>query len=192
MSLSRRGEGPSPRASYTPPVSPWRNPGRARARRVTREGTRARPGPSLPFCLRTRPGAPPRHPETMVKCCWSRWASPLVGQGLGAPHLRVGPRDCSRGRAFLLHSCSIAIGGDGGEPMARGAGPGSCPRGPEPSTVGTPILSHTDLACNTSYHFAASCTVFPRVPPYLARDRLRLLAHVYDNVASIHMTKNPG
>ena len=58
--------------------------------------------------------------------------------------------------------------------------------------VGTPILSHTDLACNTSYHFAASRTVFPRVPPYLARDRLRLLAHVYDSVTSIHMTKNPG
>src|SRR3954469_1022591 len=58
--------------------------------------------------------------------------------------------------------------------------------------VRTPILSHTDLACNTSYHFAASRTVFPRVPPYLARDRLRLLAHVYDSVASIHMTENPG
>ena len=26
----------------------------------------------------------------------------------------------------------------------------------------TPILSHTDLACNTSYHFAASRTVFHR------------------------------
>ena len=51
----------------------------------------------------------------------------------------------------------------------------------------TPILSHTDLACNTSYHFAASRTVFPRVPPYLARDRLHLLAHIYDSVASIHM-----
>ena len=57
-------------------------------------------------------------------------------------------------------------------------------------SVGTPILSHTDLAGNTSYHFAASRTVFPRVPPYLARDRLRLLAHVYDSVASIHMTEN--
>ena len=48
----------------------------------------------------------------------------------------------------------------------------------EPTTmsplVRTPILSHTDLACNTSYHFAASRTVFPRVPPYLARDRFRL------------------
>ena len=54
------------------------------------------------------------------------------------------------------------------------------------------ILSHTDLACNTSYHFAASRTVFPRVSPYQARDRLRLLAHVYDSVASIHMTENPG
>ena len=32
--------------------------------------------------------------------------------------------------------------------------------------VGTPILSHTDLACNTSYHFAASRTVFPQVSPY--------------------------
>ena len=41
------------------------------------------------------------------------------------------------------------------------------PHGP---AVRTPILSHTDLACNTSYHFAASRTVFPRVPPYLARD----------------------
>src|SRR3954462_10653106 len=58
--------------------------------------------------------------------------------------------------------------------------------------VGTPILSHIDPACNTSYHFAASRTVLPRVPPYLARDCLRLLAHVYDSVASIHMTKNPG
>ena len=58
--------------------------------------------------------------------------------------------------------------------------------------VRTPILSHTDLACNTSYHFAASRTVFPRVPPHLARDRLRILAHVYDSAASIHMTKNPG
>ena len=58
--------------------------------------------------------------------------------------------------------------------------------------VRTPILSHTDLACNTSYHFAASRTVFPRVPPYLAQDRLRLLAHVYDSAASIHMIKNPG
>ena len=56
----------------------------------------------------------------------------------------------------------------------------------------TPILSHTDLACNTSYHFVASRTVSPRLPPYLARDRLRLLAHVYDSAASIHMTKNPG
>ena len=35
-------------------------------------------------------------------------------------------------------------------------------------TVRTPILSHTDLACNTSYHFAASRIVFPRVPPFLA------------------------
>ena len=32
--------------------------------------------------------------------------------------------------------------------------------------VRTPILIHTDLACNTSYHFAASRTVFPRVSPY--------------------------
>ena len=60
------------------------------------------------------------------------------------------------------------------------------------NNVRTPILSHNDLACNTSYHFAASRTVFPRVSPYLARDRLRLLAHVYDSVASIHMTENPG
>src|SRR4051812_25699975 len=60
------------------------------------------------------------------------------------------------------------------------------------SCVRNPILSHIDPACNTSYHFAASRTVFPRVPPYLARDRLHLLAHVYDSVASIHMTKNPG
>src|SRR4051812_21797994 len=60
------------------------------------------------------------------------------------------------------------------------------------ASVRTPILGHIDPACNTSYHFAASRTVLPRVPPYLARDRLRLLAHVYDRVASIHMTKNPG
>ena len=59
-------------------------------------------------------------------------------------------------------------------------------------SVRTPILSHTDQACNTSYQFAASRTVFPLVPPYLARDGLHLLAHVYDSVTSIHMTKNPG
>ena len=33
--------------------------------------------------------------------------------------------------------------------------------------VRTPIPSHIDLAGNTSYHFAASRTVFPRVSPYL-------------------------
>src|SRR4051812_6689495 len=76
-------------------------------------------------------------------------------------------------------------------------GPSSSTQDPRPSRgakprVGTPILSHIDPACNTSYHFAASRTVLPRVPPYLARDRLRLLAHVYDSVASIHMTENPG
>ena len=59
-------------------------------------------------------------------------------------------------------------------------------------SVRTPTQCHTDLACNTSYHFAASRTVFPWVSPYLARDRLRLLAHVYDSVASIHMTRSPG
>ena len=58
--------------------------------------------------------------------------------------------------------------------------------------VRTPTQCHTNLACNTSYHFAASRTVFPRVSPYQARDRLRILAHVYDNVASIHMTRSPG
>ena len=60
------------------------------------------------------------------------------------------------------------------------------------SSIRTLILSHIDLACNTSYHFAASRTVSPWVPPYLAWDRLRLLAHIYDSAASIHMTKNPG
>ena len=58
--------------------------------------------------------------------------------------------------------------------------------------VRTPILSHTDLACNISYHFASSHTVSPRVPHYLAWDHLHLLAHVYDSFASIHMTKNQG
>ena len=32
--------------------------------------------------------------------------------------------------------------------------------------VGTPIPNHIDLAGNTSYHFAASRTVSPRVLPY--------------------------
>ena len=58
--------------------------------------------------------------------------------------------------------------------------------------VRTPIPSHIDLAGNTSYHFAASRMVFPRVSPYPGRYRLRLLAHGYDCVASIHMTENPG
>ena len=58
--------------------------------------------------------------------------------------------------------------------------------------VRTPIPSHIDLAGNTSYHLAASRTVFPRVSHYQARDRLCLLAHVYDSVASIHMIRSPG
>ena len=58
--------------------------------------------------------------------------------------------------------------------------------------VGTPIPSHIDLAGNTSYHFAASRTVFHGCRLTMARDRLRLLAHLYDSVASIHMTENPG
>jgi hypothetical protein len=33
--------------------------------------------------------------------------------------------------------------------------------------VRTPTRCHIDLACNTSYHFAASRTVFPWVSPYL-------------------------
>ena len=33
--------------------------------------------------------------------------------------------------------------------------------------VRTPTQCHIDLVCNTSYHFAASRTVFPRVSPYL-------------------------
>ena len=33
--------------------------------------------------------------------------------------------------------------------------------------VRTPTQCHIDLACNTSYHFAASRTVSPRVSPYL-------------------------
>ena len=52
--------------------------------------------------------------------------------------------------------------------------------------VRTPTQCHTDLACNTSYHFAASRTVFPRVPPYLARDRLRFwLTYMIVPLASI-------
>ena len=58
--------------------------------------------------------------------------------------------------------------------------------------VRTPIPSHIDLAGNTSYHFAASRTVSHGCRLTMARDRLRLLAHVYDSVASIHMTENPG
>ncbi|KRY06786.1 hypothetical protein T12_7759, partial [Trichinella patagoniensis] len=38
--------------------------------------------------------------------------------------------------------------------------------GSDANAVRTPILSHTDLACNTSYHFAASRTVSPWVSPY--------------------------
>ena len=34
-------------------------------------------------------------------------------------------------------------------------------------TVRTPTQCHIDLACNISYHFAASHTVSPRVSPYL-------------------------
>ena len=34
------------------------------------------------------------------------------------------------------------------------------------ASITTPIISHTDLACNTSYHFAASRTGFPRVSHY--------------------------
>ena len=58
--------------------------------------------------------------------------------------------------------------------------------------VRTPIPSHIDLAGNTSYHFAASRTVSHGCRLTMARDHLHLLAHVYDSVASIHMTENPG
>ena len=52
--------------------------------------------------------------------------------------------------------------------------------------VRTPILSHIDLACNTSYHFAASRMVYPWVPSYLARDHLRLwLTYMIVLLASI-------
>ena len=57
--------------------------------------------------------------------------------------------------------------------------------------VSTPIPSHIDLAGNTSYHFAASRTVSHGCRLTMVRDRLRLLAHVYDSVASIHMTRSP-
>ena len=63
---------------------------------------------------------------------------------------------------------------------------------PVPYTCQDPDPKSHRSSCNTSYLFAASRTVTPRVPPYLARDRLRILAHVYDSVASIHMTENPG
>ena len=58
--------------------------------------------------------------------------------------------------------------------------------------VRTPIPSHIDLAGNTSYHFAASRTVSHGCRLTMASDRLRLFAHVYDSVASIHMTENPS
>ena len=58
--------------------------------------------------------------------------------------------------------------------------------------VRTPTQCHIDLACNTSYHFAASRMVSHGCRLTMAWDRLRLLAHVYDSVASIHMTENPG
>ena len=58
--------------------------------------------------------------------------------------------------------------------------------------VRTPIPSRIDLADNTSYHIAASRTVSHECHLTMARDCLRLLAHVYDSVASIHMTENPG
>ena len=60
------------------------------------------------------------------------------------------------------------------------------------NAVKTPIPSHIDLVGNTSYHFAASRTVSHGCRLTMARDRLRLLAHVYDSVASIHMIENPG
>ena len=63
-------------------------------------------------------------------------------------------------------------------------------QGSDNSFVRTPIPSHIDLAGNTSYHFAASRTVSHGCRLTMARERLRLLAHVYDSVASIHMTEN--
>ena len=62
----------------------------------------------------------------------------------------------------------------------------------DPAVVRTPIPYHIDLAGNTSYHIAASRTVTHGCRLTMARDRLRLLAYVYDSVASIHMTENPG
>ena len=40
-------------------------------------------------------------------------------------------------------------------------------KGKKKFNVRTPTQCHIDLACNTSYHFAASCTIFPRVSSYL-------------------------
>ena len=39
--------------------------------------------------------------------------------------------------------------------------------GSDTNAVRTPTQCHIDLACNTSYHFAASRTVSPRVSSYL-------------------------
>ena len=59
--------------------------------------------------------------------------------------------------------------------------------------VRTPITSYIDLAGNTSYHLAASRTVFPRVSSYLFPGPFAPFgSRIYDSVASIHMTENPG
>ena len=59
-------------------------------------------------------------------------------------------------------------GGGSGRPGSRDEGEAADRAGQELETGGvrTPIPSHIDLAGNTSYHFAASRTVFPRVSPY--------------------------
>ena len=64
--------------------------------------------------------------------------------------------------------------------------------GSDANAVRTPIPSRIDLAGNTSYNIAASRTASHGCRLTMAQDRLRLLAHVYDNVASIHMTETPG
>ena len=58
--------------------------------------------------------------------------------------------------------------------------------------VKTPIPSHIDLAVTPHIALRPHARYPHGCHLTMTGGRLRLLAHVYDSVASIHMTKNPG
>ena len=83
---------------------------------------------------------------------------------------KIGPRACRQSRTRTSDKNSFASSRSLRKSSIKMS---FVPRGSSTSEINrpavrTPTQCHIDLACNTSYHFAASRTVFPRVSPYLS------------------------